>query len=271
MSDAVAGAQSIRRAVQVLRSVAQLQQIGATPARVGKATGLNKTTALRMLRSLCEERMLRITEHGYVVGPLAFELGLAASEDWQVQSAWHPVVDWIARRTRMTTYLVARSGEEAVSLICAQGSGALRAVPIEVGQRVPLGQGSSSLAILASLEDEEIESLLPSLEKKLASTAERLTAAELRNAVALTRRRGFAVGHMLPGITGVGIRVPDAGALQLAISVAAPLGQMSDQEATAIAAIMAEAISRPARPAHEALDQDRRALQGLDTRETVLR
>jgi len=69
-----AGAQAIRRAMDVVRAVAQMQRTGATLSRVVKATGLNRSTVFRILRSLTEERMLRYDERErhYYLGLLAF-------------------------------------------------------------------------------------------------------------------------------------------------------------------------------------------------------
>jgi DNA-binding IclR family transcriptional regulator len=187
------GAQAIRRAVDVVRVVAQVQGSGATLSRVARATGLNVSTTFRILRSLTEERLLRYdqAEQSYYVGPLTFELGLAASAEAQVQAAWRETIDEIARKTRMTTYLVARSDTEGVCLLCVEGSTALRAVPAKVGQRTPLGMGSASLALLSSLDDPEIARIIADLGGRLdqfpggTGTPERIL-----KRVQTTRRRG---------------------------------------------------------------------------------
>jgi DNA-binding IclR family transcriptional regulator len=112
----VGGAQAIRRAMDVVRTVASLQRSDATLVRVAQATGLNQSTTFRILRSLTEERMLYYDEarRSYHLGVLAFELGLASSGKSQVQSAFRPVLEEVAGKTRLTTYLMARSGNEAV-------------------------------------------------------------------------------------------------------------------------------------------------------------
>lgn len=61
-SSETSGAQAIRRAMDVVRAVAQFQRTGATLSRVASVTGLSTSTTHRMLRSLTEERMLRHDE-----------------------------------------------------------------------------------------------------------------------------------------------------------------------------------------------------------------
>jgi DNA-binding IclR family transcriptional regulator len=247
------GAQAIRRSLNVVRVVAQIQRSGATLSRVARATGLNTSTAFRILRSLTEERMLRYSENeqSYYVGPLAFELGLAASGEAQIQTSWRDTIEHIARQTRLTTHLVARSDNEGALLICVHGSTALRAVPAEVGQRVPLGMGSASLALLAALEDDEIDSVIASLGPRLdlypggTGKPDRIL-----KRVQLTRRRGYAVvdGILSPGITGIGIAVPqkrgplERNTTQLAVSVAGVSSTLNPKAVEKLAAVVLAAV-----------------------------
>ena len=243
---ATGGAQAIRRAVEIVRTVAQIQRSGASLTRVARASGLSTSTSYRILRSLTEERLLRYDDikKSYHVGPLAFELGLAAEGD--VRTIWRDTVERIARESRLTTYLMARSGNEAVCLVCVQGSTALRAVPMEVGQRLPLGIGAGSLAILATLEDEDIHYVIAAQGARRdlfpGSTAK---AEQILKRVELTRRRGFSVssGTVALGVIGVGMAIaPDRGLSQLAISVSAVADSIEPADAQALAAIIAAAI-----------------------------
>lgn len=244
------GTQAIRRAVEVARAVAQLQGAGATLSRVAHATGFNITTTFRILRSLTEERLLRYdpAEQHYYVGPFAFELGLAASKDARVSAAWRNTVDDIARQTRFTTYLVARANNEAVCLMCVEGSSPLRAVPIEVGQRVPLGVGSAALALLASLDDAEIARIIASQESRLdLFVANGAKPDVIWKRVTDIRRCGYAVnpGELISGITGIGLAVlPHRGMTQFAICVAAPTSNLGAGDEGKIAAAITGVIRR---------------------------
>jgi len=245
---ATGGAQAIRRAIDIVRVVAQIQRSGATLSRVARASGLTTSTTFRILRSLTEERLLRYAadDRCYFVGPLAFELGLAVTADAEARMSWRDAVDHIAAQTRLTTYLMARSDKDAVCLLCVQGTTALRAMPVEVGQRLPLGIGAGSLAILATLEDQEVRRVVASQESRFdLFPGGRSRAQGILKGVELARQRGFAVsnGTVVSGVTGVGVAIfPDPGAAQLALSVSAVANDIDPKEAKKIAAIIAAAI-----------------------------
>jgi DNA-binding IclR family transcriptional regulator len=242
------GAQAIRRAMDVVRAVAQFQRTGGSLSRIASFTGLTTSTAHRILRALAEERLLRYDEDGrtYHLGLLAFELGLATQAESQVQPYWRDTIEQIARQTRLTTYLMARSDCEAVCLLCAQGSTYIRAMPMEIGQRLPLGIGAGSLAILATLTDEEIGHVMASSASQVQlypHAGARPEAIVAR--VEQTRAQGYAVssGTVASGLVGVGVAVlPRTGLLQLAISVSAVADVMVPNEARQIASIISAAI-----------------------------
>ena len=242
------GAQAIRRAIDVVRLVAQIQRSGANLSRVARATGLTTSTAFRILQALTEERLLRYDQRDrcYYVGPLAFELGLAASAETQVPARWRDAVDRIARETRFTTYLMARSDRDAVCLLCAQGSTALRAMPMEVGQRLPLGVGAGSLAILAALDDAEVHRIVAAQALRLEVFPDgRASPGRVLEAVELTRRQGFAVssGIVAAGVVGVGVAVPPhQGLTQLALSVSAAASTVNPAQLAPIASIITACI-----------------------------
>jgi DNA-binding IclR family transcriptional regulator len=244
---ATGGAQAIRRAMDIVRAVAQMQRSGASLSRVVKATGLNRSTTFRILRSLTEERMLRFNESArtYHLGLLAFELGIATQAESQVQLDWKPVIEAVAQRTRLTTYLMARSDVEAVCLLCVQGSTTIRAMPIDVGQRLPLGIGAGSLALLATLDEAEIEQILSANASRLQLFPDTDQLRLIHERIARARQDGYSLsaGSVGPGLVGVGVPVlPRRGLLQLAVSVSAVADTMDPREARQIAGVIDSAI-----------------------------
>jgi DNA-binding IclR family transcriptional regulator len=240
------GAQAIGRAVEVLRVVARIQRSGATLANISRATNLSRSTAFRILRSLTEERLLEFDAevHRYYVGPLAYELGLAARGRTDLVSAWRERIDRVALSTGLTTYLLARSDSEAVCLATAQSSAVIRAVPLVVGQRLPLGVGAGSLAILSSLDDAEVEEILAANAHKLTIYGGGgLTPAILRQRIDYARDAGYAFSQdsVAPGLVGVGIVVSPPGALQqLALSGSMPATHLDRTEQARLAATIRE-------------------------------
>ncbi|MEZ5744831.1 MAG: IclR family transcriptional regulator [Sphingomonadaceae bacterium] len=245
---ATGGAQAIRRAMDVIRAVAQFQRTGATLSKVAAVTGLSTSTTHRILRSLCEERMLRHQEdrRRYFLGMLAFELGLATQAESQVQQHWRETIEAVARETRLTSYLMARSDCEAVCLLCAQGSTTIRAMPLDIGQRLPLGIGAGSVSILATLEDVEIDEVMASNASRLREfPGEGRQADVIRERIEAARELGYAIsaGSVAQGLVGVGVPVePRSGLLQLAVSVSAVADVMDPGEAQRIAETIRRAI-----------------------------
>lgn len=246
----VAGAQAIRRAMDVVRAVARLQRSDATLGKIAQATGLNPSTAFRILRSLTEERMFYYDEErrAYHLGILAFELGLATSGKSQVQDVFRPAIEEVSRRTRLTTYLMARSGNEAVCLLCEEGVAVIRARPIEMGQRLPLGVGAGSLAILSTLEDEEIAEILKASAPSLQMfPGGREQGRHIHQLIAQARENGFAItsGTVAQGVSGVGVPLlPRRGIMQLAVSVSAVADTIDPVEAARFAAIIRSALAQ---------------------------
>lgn len=245
-----AGAQAIRRAVDIMRVVAHLQRSGASLSRVARAADISTSTAYRILRSLVEERLLHYenSERRYYIGPLASELGLASTlmVHMDVESRWRPALESIARQTRLTTYLMARSHQEVVCLACIQGQAVLRAMPVDVGQRLPLGIGAGSLAILATLDDSEVHDILASQSSLLKQIQNEVAGDQaILERLAVTKQRGFSVssGTIAAGVAGVGVAIiEDAEPASLAISVSAVAKEFPPKKAQELADIIQLAI-----------------------------
>ncbi len=242
------GVQSVRRSLEIVRTVAQMQRSGASLTRIASGTSLSVPTTYRLLRTLTDERLIVFNDSArtYQIGPLAFELGLATYPELRVQANWAHVIADVARRTRLTSCFMARSDNEAVCLDCAQGAAAIRAMPMEIGQRVPLGIGAGSLAILASLGDDEVRAivslhlgrygLFPGGDQDEATILQR---------VRQTRRAGFSIssGTVAKGVIGIGVLIPKGRASAVsAITVSAVASVFDPREAKSIAASILRSI-----------------------------
>lgn len=229
----VLGTQALHRAFEIVRLVARFQKHGADLRTIAKQAELSVSTTFRMLKCLTEERMITYDEQkrSYSIGPLAYELGIAAPARVRFTDRWLPVINRVSLATRHTTYLMIRSDLEAVCLAQVQGSTPIRAVPLEVGERLPLGMGAGSLAILASLDDAEVERVIAA---NFVKSADPTTShGELRKRLELTRANGFAysLGTVVPGISGIGVAItPDATGVSLAISLSTAGHAPSTQE-----------------------------------------
>jgi DNA-binding IclR family transcriptional regulator len=243
------GTQAIARATELLRVVARLQRRGATLGAVTRELGLSRSTTYRMLTRLAEDRLLSYDAENsrYWIGQLAWELGLAAAGPNALVAAWRPRLERIGRATGLTAYLVARSDTEVFCLGQVEGSSVVRAVAVVKGQRLPLGVGAGSLALLAALPDAEVESILAANARKLASYGG-LSAELLRERIARTRKTGFAYSKnsVAPGVVGIGLVASDPGDLtQLAVSVSMVAEDVAPARQAELAATIREIARAP--------------------------
>ena len=202
----------VGRVGAVLRSVSAHEPDGATTALVGRGAGLARPTTHRLLTSLLAEGLVdRGTDGRWRLGPELYLLGTAAARRYDVTAIAQPVVRRLALATEESAFFSARRGEETVCLVREDGSFPIRSHVLHEGIRFPLGVASAGLAVLAYLDDEEIEAYLARTDLT-AAYGEPHAAAPLRARVAETRASGWALnpGLLVEGSWGMGAAVFDA-------------------------------------------------------------
>ncbi|TCH98774.1 IclR family transcriptional regulator [Roseococcus sp. SYP-B2431] len=215
------GAQTIHRTAALLREIAAARGGGASLNKLAAATGLASSTAHRMLQALVDEDLLAkdLANRAYRPGPLLYELGLAAAPRLDLRKLCQPSLQRLADASGDTAYLTIRSGGDALSLDRCEGSFPIKALPLDIGNRRPLGVGAGALAVLAALTPPEAEEAI------LANAARypryRLTAERVARELEASRTRGHAVstGRFVARYRGVAVplRGGDVPAASLAI------------------------------------------------------
>lgn len=236
----IKGAQTVFRAVALLKLVAQHHQSGASLAQLGDGAELERTTTYRLLSSLVQTGLIERDEHKtYRLGLEAMQLGLAAMSRAPILERCRPAMLRIARRTEDTVFLVVRNGDYAHCLHCEEGAFPVKALVLQVGGLRLLGEGSAGLALLATLTDAEIDALHQRNRGDGGPTL-----ARLRKWVAQTRRSGYSATENLvtEGVSGVGMSFEVANGAHAAISVAAISRRMGDDRRRWIAELMAEEL-----------------------------
>lgn len=227
------GTQAIRRAAAILQRIARISENHPPTLReISAAVGLPRSTTHRILKCLTETGLAAYDTKSrkYEIGLLTYELGLAFTEPVLDLLPWRAAVDRIARRANVTTYLMHRSGIEAVCLHKAEGNSVIRAIPVEVGQRRFLGIGAGATALLSVLDDSTVSRILQTMEAEL-DRYENLSVENIRDSVAEVRETGFAHsrGRAYSSIFGMGTVIPTKQGLpELAISIAVHASEVSD-------------------------------------------
>lgn len=217
------GTQAIKRALALLRQVADHDGAGTRLGELANATGLSPATAHRILHALMEgglvgrdpaSRRYRL-QSGY------FALADAAART-DLHARLRPVLEQAARQFGESIYLSVRSGSEVLCIDRVTADTPIRVVPFDVGSRRPLGVGAAGIALLAEETPERAETIMRHHATAYAHYG--LDVVTIARMVDACRRRGFSYnsGRFIRGVSGVGLAVRDAtGRARAAVNVTA--------------------------------------------------
>jgi DNA-binding IclR family transcriptional regulator len=222
---------SVERTMELLRLLATAGGYGLALTQISDAAKLPHSTTHRLLHRLMTERMVvqRESNKRYMLGPLTFELGLAASQIYDLREPCRPILRRLAGEIGDTVYLTVRSGNESVCEDRYEGPSAIRVITIEVGSRRPLGQGAGGLAILAAIPPEERKHIIAHIARRYGSQ-EPLQERPLLNAIANSQKHGYSLirSQVTLGTTAIGVAILDTLDNPIAaVSVAAVDSRMS--------------------------------------------
>lgn len=207
------GTQSIGRSLAILRLVIDYGDAGLGLREVARTLGLTVATTHRILRYLVGEGILAQDPDNrrYRIGSSAMQLGIATGAIPHFVETCRPLLQRLSEATQDTIYLSVRTGLHALCVAQVEASYPIRAGTMKVGDKVPLGIGSGSLALLAKLPADEFKRLTPRLEPGLRKYPG-LTLQKMLEHVEEARRTGIGVSRELinPGISGIGTAILDA-------------------------------------------------------------
>jgi DNA-binding IclR family transcriptional regulator len=226
----------------VLRAVRLLKALGSAPgeptlAELVRATGLNKTTAYRLLTALEAEGLVeRGNGEGYRLGPELLALGSRALGAPDLREAARGELLALAKKTRETAHLEVRVGVETLILDEALGSHRVGATP-SVGTRWPAHATSTGKVLLAALSDADLDALL--ISPLPALTPRTITdPAALRRELQRVRARGYATGieELEPGFMAVAVPVHTRdGQVAAALGIGGPRVRLDPERLSSIA------------------------------------
>jgi DNA-binding IclR family transcriptional regulator len=237
------GAQSIRRAIEILRMLAAGQEQGVRLADVVQGTGLNRPTAHRILKVLAEEGLVEQDPHSrrYLVGREVSLLGLARTVRTPVRAVAEPYLAHLADRIGDTVFLTVRSGADSIGVDRKMGAYPVQVRAIEIGVRRPLGVGVAGVMLLACMPVDEATAITRANAQRLAR--HQLTPARVLERVRAARTRGYAYtdAGVVKGTRALSVPVYDAaGEAQAAISIAAIADRLSAARGAEVAALARE-------------------------------
>lgn len=236
----------LQRCAALLRLLATASAKGLPLTYLSEKTGLAHSTVHRLLAQMIRERLVQQLEasRAYALGPLAFELGVAAAQQFDIRGRCRPTLEQLAQEVGDTTYLIMRSGWEAVCLDMVEGPSAIRVVTLRVGSRRPLGIGAGGLAILASLPPAERDQVLAEVAPRI-EVEWGFSQQALDKSVIETHRAGYALIHnrVTPGVTAIGMSFSDlTGRPVGAVSIAAVNARLNAQRMPMLTTSLAKAV-----------------------------
>ena len=199
---------------------------------IGQALGIPKSSAHRMLQSLCGRGLVERDGRGhYRPGFGLLVLGLGVQDREPIVAAARPLLESEARKLGETLFLVVARGGELIVLDKVEGTGFLRAAP-QVGSSVPVHATAVGKLYLAFDPDSLADSgagtdraAAHSRGGMQAFTSETLVDRDsLHKAVSRARERGWASNRdeWIPGLSVVAAPVRAGGRVHGAVALAAP-------------------------------------------------
>ncbi len=235
--------QSVERAIGVLELLAgEAGELGVT--QVGRALGVHKATAFRLLATLEEHGLVEQnpeTER-YRLGPGLLRLAGAAASGMDLVRQARPVLERLADETRETVNLAVLAGDRVVNIDQVTAPGVIVAVNW-VGTPTPLHSTANGKVFLAALPSSELDRLLAApLERSTPRTV--VDPDALRAELEAVRRDGFArtEEELEVGLNAIAAPVRGAaGDVVATVSVAGPAYRMTARRSRMLGRITADA------------------------------
>ncbi len=254
--DQLAGTQSIRRAVSILKEISAYGEKGIRLVDIANAMQLERPTVHRIMRGLMSQGMVSQNSQSklYTLGPVVYELGLAAAPYHNLREICQPALHNLADRSGDSVFLVVRSGMDSVCIDRLEGNFHIKARTLDIGGRRPLGSGAGGLAILLGLPDEEVKKIIEINAERYplfgSLTAERLQASLLQS-----RQAGYAINNedVLPGVVAIGAPLQsDNGICYAGISISSVSNRLAEPRRTELANLLLKEAHQLSRKLDEA-------------------
>lgn len=240
------GAQSLERALRVLREIASSGEFGRRLTDLQRSTGLTKPTLHRIARALVRQDFATFDKKSrrYFLGAEISILSVSAPEDLQnLRDLSREDMRRLAEETGDTAYLMVRSGNDVVCIARELGHYPIKALTGEIGTRRPLGVGAAGVTLLADLSEAEAETVMKANRgrlRRLPNASAKAILASVKEA--RSKGYGFSDGLVIRAVRGIGMPIRDRKNRTVgALSVGAIRERMTRSHVAAIVAALQRA------------------------------
>lgn len=185
--DGATGVRSVQRALEILALITD-ERPTITIREILEATGLAKTTVIRLAQTLVNLGLLWDTGSGYTAGPGLWHWAHLARTAWELPQETRTMMRDLAAEHQETVNVYVRRDIHRICIAQAESPRALRHV-VRVGDELPLWGGASSRVLLSGQPVEVLARVVtqaPSDHRDLHALA---------SSVEEATKAGFAVSH----------------------------------------------------------------------------
>ena len=226
------GVRSVQRALDILSLLTDDTPV-VSIRDIVEATGLAKTTVMRLVHTLEQSGLLWATAGGYMAGPGLWRWAYLARRSWELPPETQAMMRDLGAKHRETVNLYVPRDIYRVCVAQQESPQPLRHV-VHVGDELPLWAGASAKVLL---RDAAGRAARPG-RAPLARTA-RSTSRRCRQWIDEARRDGYAVSHgeREEGLSAVAVPILGrSGAVVAALALSGPTLRFTDERVAEFAA-----------------------------------
>ena len=179
-----------------------------TVPQAAKMSGLTPSAARRFFLTLLHERYLQTDGRHYWLTPKALRLGQAYVDSAQFPRMVRPIVEYIASRTEEHASVGVIDDDELVYIARSKHT-PFNSTSVRLGERVPIYCTAGGRLWLASLAEDECETVLQRIRREQRTPYTVTDVAALMEKIAQVRRQGYAAIEQEFEIGMLVLAVPD--------------------------------------------------------------
>jgi len=219
------GTGSIRRAISILRVLAETFPYGGSPDEIGERLGLSGEVVVELVGPLIDENIIEPTktDKRWRLSYSLLEIVKPLIYNNQLIEAVRPLMESLRAKTGETVSLFHRSGSRQIITAVVPSLHPVRYV-LNVGESFPLQVGAAGKAALSAMSDSELLSILE--ENELPQLTQYIPVKNsLEGELKIIRKRGYAIstGERVEGASSVATVIRDvAGEVRAVLGIMMP-------------------------------------------------
>jgi DNA-binding IclR family transcriptional regulator len=194
---------------------------------------IDKSSISRILSSLERKQWVKkLPNDEYILGDRILELSLSVLSGNDIRRVSLPYLYELNNQTKETVGLAILLDFEDITIDQVESQNSVRHVLV-LGRRYPLWNGATGKAILANMEESEIQAVCSNIEKAgdlILASGMKLTIDKLREELATIRRQGYAIslGERTPVTSAVAAPIFERNKVKGAVLATGPLPRFDE-------------------------------------------